>query len=150
MRISCENPPVFDDWDSPQWVWIGLLLGVLGILLGIFFAWWFARQPRLIAAASIATVISAPGHLKIPVLHDDETVKEVTQSIFWFWRRGRGVVRGSDVVPSDPVALSLPEGSKFLDVTLIQQSKDTNNVRLKCIDQRSWLIEFDYLDMRQG
>jgi hypothetical protein len=41
----------------------------------------------------------------------------------------RGVVKGTDVVPSDPLVINVPVGSAILDVAILRQSTVTNNVR---------------------
>jgi hypothetical protein len=108
---------------------IGIILGVLGILIGLWAAWWFARGPRLLYQASGASLITAPDdNSRISVQYDGEQVERVTQSIVWLWRRGRGAVKGEDVVPDDPITLSVPDGSVILDVAVLRQSVPTNNV----------------------
>src|SRR5690349_15824064 len=111
-------------WSSSIWVPIGLGITVLAALAGWLFTWWYARGPRLLMRASGTTIISAPNdHNRIKVLFDDVAVDRVTQSVVWLWRRGRGVVKRDDILPTDPITISVPVGSSILDASLIRQSK---------------------------
>jgi hypothetical protein len=134
---------------------IGIILGVLGILIGLWAAWWFARGPRLLYQASGASLITAPDdNSRISVQYDGEQVERVTQSIVWLWRRGRGAVKGEDVVPDDPITLSVPDGSVILDVAVLRQSVPTNNVTTDFQKDggpaKSVTLGLAYLDRGQG
>jgi hypothetical protein len=131
---------------------IGLIVGVLGIVAAISAAWWFGRGPRIVTQASGATLLSVPDNNHIKVFYDDRNVDMVTQSIIWVWREGRGTVKGSDVASADPVAVTVPSGTRILDASLLIQSMDTNNVEVKPhpSDETKAIVTFDYLDPRQG
>jgi len=139
-----------DMWSSPIWVPVGLAVAILGI----FVAWWLARSVRLYVLITGATVISTPKVSRISVLYDGQPVNRVMQTSIWVWRGGRGVVKGRDVIKSDPIRFSLLKGEQILEAVVPWQSSSTNNVSIRlndadldtaCID-----VDFEYIDAGQG
>jgi len=141
-------------WDSPVWGPLGIGLAVVGLVATAFFAWWFARGPGLAVQASGSTLISSPGNERITVQYDGEVVERVTQSIVWLWRTGRGNVLGSDIVEEDPLVLSVPDGDKILDVSLLRESRVTNrfghDFSQSAVEVKAVNLNFKYLDRGQG
>lgn len=108
------------------WGPIGAVLGLLAIIVGGAVAWWFARGPRLVMQVSGSTLVSSPSDHRIKALYKDSPVPRVTQSLVWLWREGRGTIRGSDVVPEDPIMLKVPDGERVLEAALLVESRPTN------------------------
>jgi hypothetical protein len=131
----------------------GAILGLIGIVIGGVLAWWFARGPRLVMQTSGATLVSTPSDHRIRVLYNDEPVERVTQSLVWLWREGRGTIRKSDVVATDPITVRVPPGDRILDAAILAESKPTNavSIRVDATDPEAGAqLAFEYLDPRQG
>lgn len=60
-------------------------------------------------------------------------------------------MRATDVVPTDPIMLRVPDGERILDVTVLAQAKPSNGVAtVLCGSEDAAHVEFEYLDPRQG
>jgi hypothetical protein len=137
------------------WGPLGVIVAALAIVVGAWFAWWFARGARILIQVSGTTLVSAPNDTRISGHYGDSVVPRVTQSVVWIWREGRGTVKGSDIVDKDPITLRVPEGDRILDASVVKQTKLTNDVSIdfdpNLHDVASSLgLSFAYLDPRQG
>jgi hypothetical protein len=132
------------------WGPLGVAFAVLGILIAVLVTWWFARGPRLFVQVSGTTLVSSPAREQITVLYGREVVPRVTQTLIWLWRGGRGAIRGTDIVESDPLRVHVSPGARLLDAAVLAQSKPTNAVSVAMDADSRVAIDFDYLDVRQG
>jgi hypothetical protein len=138
---------------SDIWGPLGVIVGVIAILTGLVFAWWFARGPKLVMQTTGTTLISAPADERIAVLYMGVAVSRVTQTFVWLWREGRGTVNGDDVAASDPITLRIVGDGTMLTATLIAQTKTTNEVAVAFDPdhpEAGARVTFDYLEPRQG
>ena len=68
------------------------------------------------------------------------------------WNRGTDTLHGQDIIKSDPIRLSVPEGTRILDVEIAKRTRETN----KCMIQQcphnghDVLVRYDYLDPGDG
>ena len=83
---------------------------------------------------------------------EGQSVKMLTKATVVFWNAGSEVLRGGDMVQSDPIRLCVDEGSRLLSHEIIGSSKQANCVRAKLISgaQHELALEYDYLDAGDG
>jgi hypothetical protein len=79
-------------------------------------------------------------------------VNRLTKTEIIFWNSGNAILRGSDLVESDPLRFDFPDKSIVVDFKISKYSRTANNF-MASIDSRqsnSVEISFDYLDPNDG
>jgi hypothetical protein len=93
---------------------------------------------------------SALGEIKI--IFNNNAVPRVVVTQLGIWNAGNTTIRGSDMVVTDPLAVSVEAGSLILGYTRLKVTREVNDfhIRLSPQDQAKSLLEFDYLDINDG
>jgi hypothetical protein len=141
--------------DIPNW--IGPLIGSLGVTLAIIFFVLNYRArigPRLAHQGYSLPVIggAAPAFAgDLQILFRGRNVPRVTKSVIVLWNSGSATIRGTDIVPSDPIILRYPEGTEVLSARIVGVTRDVNAVSVTTMPNGNEVrCEFDYLDPKDG
>jgi hypothetical protein len=136
---------------------VGFLLAVVGIILSVLFYLLGRRsnsKPRMAYQLNDFMVIGQPdvtslGEIKI--LFNNAPVPRVVVTQVAVWNAGNVVVRGSDIVSANPLAVSFGDGALVLHTQRVKATQEVNDFRITPVEDRSQaLLEFDYLNARDG
>lgn len=135
--------------------WLGSVLGVLGLLAALIFYLRSRRTSRLAFQHDTVTLVgSQQGSFpnEIEIHFSGVKVPRVTLERLVIWNAGNTTISGSQIVQSDPVRLSVPEGESFLKADIMRVSRPVNGCQLHVTDdnRRSISFEFDFLDPGDG
>lgn len=134
----------------------GILLGIVGIALAVFF---YARSRRVSKVRYEFTcqslVEGLSGALEgLEVRYKGEPQERITVSRLVLWNAGTETIRSDDFT-DDQLRIACHQGIKVLDHRIIDANDETNNVEIGSVataeeEEISIDIRFDYLDSRDG
>ncbi|RXJ87097.1 hypothetical protein [Arcobacter sp. CECT 8985] len=138
--------------------WVGSLIGVIGIILGIVG----------IFSYRISKSIAKPSYQKssfrligrdednlpkdVKVTYKGNEVDRLTKTTLTIWNNGTETLDGSDVVESDPLFISFKANDKILSYKILKKTKDANAFVLNNCDNATNKLrfKFEYLDPNDG
>lgn len=137
--------------------WVGSLLGILGILAGLFF--YLASTKRKILAYEIRTE-KLIEELKynidgLKISYHDQPIKNLAVSKVIIWNQGRDVVRSNDISDLEPVEVSVIGGEIIGSITLISLKDKRNGFELQRpstinLFADEIFVKFSYLSFHDG
>ena len=81
----------------------------------------------------------------------EESIENLSISKIAFWNGGRETIRRNDIADRDPLIISLNEPYKIFDTKVLVANNPANNISIsRAGDERSVLINFEYLDANEG
>lgn len=137
--------------------YLGLSVGIIGILIGIIASYYFYRKSLKIkepcwsvrSSNLIQDYSTKVEQLKI--LYKDEPVENLTISRVLFWNNGSDTIDGSDIKTANPLKIVGAENVNILDSTIIASNNASSQIKaILNKAENSIPIEFDYLDDKQG
>lgn len=134
----------------------GIVLGIIGLVLTVFFALRYAekKDPRLYSVhfERIATPEDAPEDLSIS--YRGASVNRVTTSLIWLWNAGKRPIQAADIPPTQPIRIRLTEHGNavsILDVKVVKSSRPSIELRAERHGEESAvLLSFAFLDHNDG
>ncbi|MDP5145320.1 hypothetical protein ORI98_02550 [Shewanella sp. ULN5] len=138
--------------------WVGSLIGVIGIILGIFgiFSYRISKSVAKPSYQKSSLRLIGRNEDNLPkdvkVTYKGNEVDRLTKTTLTIWNNGTETLDGSDVVDSDPLLISFKENDKILSYKILKKTKDANAFSLiNCEDATNKLrLEFEYLDPKDG
>jgi hypothetical protein len=91
-------------------------------------------------------------HEAVEIRFKGQLVERLTKTHMIFWNSGRVLLRGSDVVHTDPVRCDFADGSCILEVRVLKRTRDANKFEVHIDPERQHraILAFDYLDPGDG
>jgi len=91
-----------------------------------------------------------PQQVEIP--YGGQPVDRLTKTYVVLWNSGKSLLRGSDVVPEDPLRCEFSQGSRILDARLVKTTRLANKFSLELSPDapHKSILAFDYLDPLDG
>src|SRR6266436_2020496 len=149
MSMPVPTLVAIPDWTLPT---------LLGIAASAFFFWlgWRLRPKSQMAyQLHDFTVIGQPKVTKfgeIRILFNDVAVPRVVVTQLAVWNTGSTVVKGTEIVESDPLIIRFEDGATILDAQRLSATQEVNDFRIRVSepDRSRAFLEFDYLNSRDG
>lgn len=132
---------------------IGLIIGIVGILLSVYFYRKSKKTKEPTYRKRSTTLIrsAVSGIDSLEVYYDKHKLTALTITKFAFWNSGRETISGDDVSSVDPLRLEIQDGYEILSCDTIVQAKDANNFLARVADdKKSVLLSFDFIDFEEG
>jgi hypothetical protein len=135
--------------------YIGLILGILSILVTVYFAIRYSerKEPRFISLNERKIAVSDDAPEEIQISYKGEKVDQVTSTNVWFWNEGKRPIKLEDIANDQPLLVKLADPNKaieILDVSVRKSSRDAINFKAKKEDASTVRLEFEFLDYRDG
>lgn len=135
--------------------WVGSLIGVLGVIVATFF---FLKSRRIAKPSFQMSSLRLLGENRnnlpneVTVLFNEKEVDRLTKTTLILWNNGNEVLRGEEVVDTDPVKISFNKGDHILSYEKLRETKEVNefSVSIDNDNPHQLLIEFSYLDPNDG
>lgn len=134
---------------------VSLAIGIAGLSVAAIAYFRPRRRSRLVYQMALLRYFdkddfALPDYAEMT--YEGTEVERLTKVTVVFWNKGTETLRGKDIVRSDPIRLTFPEGTRVLDVEIAKRTREAN----KCAIQhhppgsRDVVICYDYLDPGDG
>lgn len=136
---------------SPAFSLASFAVGVLGIILAVAF-YHRTKRTKCMSYAHRSIPIfrdSAPLVAKLQVQYDGKSTKNLTLTHVAFWNSGNETIRDIDLVSSDPLRITVEDGS-ILDAELIYAAQKANGIATTALSSNSADLSFRFLDAQHG
>lgn len=134
--------------------WIGVVLGVIGLVAAYVFYRRSLVRPKLAFVISSVRITGRdsmfPDELKI--FYGDKEVQTVTQSNIVIWNSGNVTIDGENIVKADPLRLVIPKESEILAASIVFTTREVTafSIKLRGETSNELLLSFDFLDSGDG
>lgn len=139
--------------------WIGSLIGIIGIVVGIIVAVYFYRQsrigPRLVYQIKALKIIgrderAIPGDVKI--FFGDAPVERLVKNLIIIWNSGYATFDGNNIINENPLRAEFGNDVRVMRVTPIKTTKPDNksSAFINQTKQNEVIFSFNFLDPNEG
>jgi len=140
---------VIADWIIPT------LIGVAASAIFFWLGMWFRSKSQIAYQLHDFTVIGQPNVTNlgdIKILFNNVPVPRVVVTQLAVWNSGNTVVKGKEIVESDPLTICFGDGAVILDAQRVNATQEVNDFRIRVSehDRSRAFLEFDYLNGRDG
>jgi len=110
--------------------WIGTVIGIVGIVIGVILAYSFKPRSRLAAQTNTLGLLGPNAVLptEIEFLFRGTKVSNVAMSRIAIWNIGNTTIKGDQIVGGDPLRIVTSEGSSVLETTIRHCTRQVNGV----------------------
>ncbi len=134
--------------------WIGTMVGFVGIVVGLIVAYSFKARSRIATQINTLQIVGHNSVLPkdIEFLFRGNKVPNVTMSRIAIWNMGNTIIKGDQIVDSDPLRIITSDDSTILDVQILARTRQVNAFVCIAEQQKCNEVEcrFDYLDPDDG
>lgn len=134
---------------------IGLPVGVLGIPLTYYFAQRGRQRPDMRSLVDHDLVISPESDILnsgLIMRFKEQEIRHVSRTNVALWNKQGDTVRGSDIVPDDPLRVTVGAGGVILQARIVALSRPQikPSVSIPDTDSSILRVDFDFLDQCDG
>jgi len=138
----------------PNWI----IPTLIGIAASAFLTWLsmrFRSKSQMAYQLHDLTIIGQPSVTNIgdiKILFNNVAVPRVVVTHLAVWNTGNTVVKGEEIVESNPLTIRFGDGATILDAQRVSATQEVNDFRIRVCehDQSRAFLEFDYLNGRDG
>lgn len=135
--------------------WVGSVLGIVGLIVAALTYLATRQRTKLAFAHSSQRLLGhkdegLPQGISVKFMGAD--IPRLSRSILAIWNEGEKTIHQSDLVPADPLRISVGQDGKILTVTTLDVSRDVNRIsfNIGINGPHEVLIAFDFLDQHDG
>ena len=133
--------------------WVGTVIGIVGIIIAIALAFFFASRPKISTQANTLDLVGPNAVLphEIEFVFRGKKVPQVTLSKIAIWNSGNTTIKGDQIVDSDPLRILVSEGN-VLETKILHRTREVNDFSLALdpLTDNQIKCRFDYLDVGDG
>jgi len=138
--------------------WVGSLIGLLGIFLGIVGIFSYKISKSAAKPAYQKTSLRLLGREEdnlpedVTVTYKGLEVQRLTKTTLVVWNNGTEVLDGDAILQRDPLRLEFEDGTNILSYKILKSNRTTNEFTLNKCEQREnrLIVNFLYLDPNDG
>jgi hypothetical protein len=139
---------------TPDWI-IPTLIGIAASAIFFWLGMRFRSKSQMAYQLHDFTVIGQPSVTNlgdIKILFNNVAVPRVVVTQLAVWNTGNTVVKGKEIVESDPLIIRFEDGAMILDAQRVSATQEVNDFRIRVSehDRSRAVLEFDYLNGRDG
>ena len=133
--------------------WIGLVIGLLGLVLSYYF---YAKAERAKKPYCLTFTQTIAGHMlasvpELKITYRQRPILRLTITKLVFWNAGAETIQSQDVPSASPFRIALPKGEQVLNHKLEFVKKRANAVQLDFdVNENAINVIFDYFDKNDG
>jgi len=153
LVVDCEKMPLSDLLNSPWIGFAGLLVGIVCVILAVFFYIRGKRErlPRFDTRTNNIVSDLRARFDALQMLYANQQIDNLSVTRVILWNAGRQAIRASDIAPTDPVAIRVSKPYQILDARVLGETAATNRFRVFVSNDRTEVTcQFDYVDHGQG
>ena len=135
--------------------WLGWAIGAVFLILGIPISIYIGRRthqrPDLRTATDFNRISGLGRQFAqgLTLTFKGQPLENVSRSIIGIWNKRGNAVRGTEILPSDPLRFEVEKDDEILQVRLVATSKTQVNLSHRQVEGND-LVEFDFLDNGDG
>ena len=138
----------------PDWI-IPTLIGIAASAIFFWLGMRFRSKSQMAYQLHNFTVIGQPNVTNlgdIKILFNNVAVPRVVVTQLAVWNTGNTVVKGMEIVESDPLTIRFEDGAMILDAQRVSATQEVNDFRIRVSehDRSRAFLEFDYLNSQDG
>jgi hypothetical protein len=132
------------------------VLGLIGTVIGLILAVYFYRKSlKAIGADYYIATNHLIGPLRsryseLRIIYQQNEITSFSSSKAFLWNRGSEAIRSTDIAPSAPLVIDTEGSEVVLDHKVLYCSSTHSKVSTRSQGYRRILIDFDYLDPKEG
>ncbi|MFA4849585.1 MAG: hypothetical protein WC626_07645 [Methanoregula sp.] len=139
--------------------WIGSLIGIIGICLGIVVAIYFYRQsrvgPRLVYQTKAIKIIGKDERAipdDVRIFFGNTPVERLVKNLIIIWNSGYTTFDGKNIIDTNPLRAEYSQGTSVMRVTTLKATRPENGSRahVNPTNLNEVIFSFDYLDPNDG
>lgn len=138
--------------------WVGSMIGLVGVLLGIagllFFRAAKAKPRPAFQVDALRLIERRSQELpdEVSISYKGVPVQRLTKTNLIFWNAGTDTLRWADVVSTDPLRMTFDKDSEILRADIVKTTRHINACKLVADQNERYklLFEFDFLDPGDG
>lgn len=134
--------------------WVGVGVGVLGVLLGIILYYRSKERPRLAIFSHGMNVVGAASDAlgDVEVRFRGTPVPRVSSTSVILWNAGNATLDAKDAVERDPLRIEVPAGASILRAVVAKETRSVLAATVAQPDEAPELafVDFDFLDPGDG
>jgi len=139
---------------TPDWI-IPTLIGIAASAIFFWLGVRFRSKSQMAYQLHDFTVIGQPSVTNlgdIKILFNNVAVPRVVVTQLAVWNTGNTVVKGKEIVESDPLTIRFEDGAMILDAQRVSATQEVNDFRIRVSenDRSRAVLEFDYLNGGDG
>jgi hypothetical protein len=132
---------------------------IVPTLIGIVASFWlgmrFRSKSQMAYQSHDFTIVSQPNVPSIgpiTILFNEVAVPRVVVTQLAVWNTGNTVVKGTDIVETDPLKVCFEDGAVILNAQRMSATREVNDfqIRISETNQSCASLEFDYLNAHDG
>jgi len=136
---------------------IGVTIGIIGIIIGIFGSYYFYRKS--LREKAPCWVIRSNNLIKgfssrfqnLQVLFKGKQVENLTISKVMFWNDGAETIKNDDIETVNRIRISTTKEVSLLDAKILATNNHSSQFEVNLDEENNCVyLEFDYLDKKQG
>lgn len=127
---------------------ISLLIGIIGIILAIYFG--IKRKRPVWLKRSIKVIDEGAKNIpNLSILYNDKSINNITITKLVFWNRGGKTVRKEDLVEKDPLMIKIDKRYDILKADILETTSEANNIQID-YNSKEIYFSFDFLQKAHG
>ncbi|MCY8484294.1 hypothetical protein MOC97_02105 [Bacillus atrophaeus] len=138
--------------------WVGSLIGIIGIIIGIFISFYFYSKGKIkrdfAYLLNTRRVVGKDNFAAedVEITVKGKSVNTLDNTIIKIRNNGNQTINGQDISAKDPIRFEVSSGEEIISATILNQTKFTNDISIKhsANEFNVLYIEFDYLDPGDG
>lgn len=142
------------DLMNNPYAWLVLAFCTVAAFAFAIYTWFAGRRKKELAYTTNSYKIIQKGNSLIPELeisYKNRNIEDLTITKYAIWNSGNEVIDSSDIVESKKLMIILKgENESILNPKIIAESDETNNFRIDLLQDNTAVINFDYIDPKEG
>lgn len=134
--------------------WVGVLVGIIGLVTAYFFYRRSLIRPRLVFRSNTVHVVGKNPRFpsKLKIFYGSKEVPKVVKTSVVLWNDGNTTLSTNQITASDPLRIEIHGESELLDVDVSRVSREVNafTANISPNSPSTIDISFDYLDPKDG
>ncbi|TLG77015.1 hypothetical protein [Methylocystis sp. B8] len=135
--------------------WVGSLIGIIGILIGLIFYFRSRQRARLVCQKSALRLLGHK-HIELPseisVNFRGREIPRLARAALVIWNDGEKTISGDEIVSHDPLRIEVDQYGEVLSAVVV---KSTRKVISACVEPvtnpcNRAIIKFEFLDPGDG
>ena len=130
--------------------WVASIITLISIIITALTLWGKRKKPVFVCYSKPIITNKETSFNSLKVLFDNREVENLTESILFFWNKGRDAIRQSDILEDNPIRLEFPEGTKLYRINYQRTSNMLKTFNITRDKHNVLLLNFDSMLYKEG
>ncbi len=135
--------------------WIGSLIGIIGISVGVYLYRQSRVGPRLVYQTKAFKIIGKDERVipdDVKIYFGNTPVERLVKNLIIIWNSGYTTFDGKNIIDTNPLRAEYGKDARVMRVTTLKATRSENisNAYINPINPNEVIFSFDYLDPNDG